>query len=159
MITLKAELFHACFGSASVPARCHVALGRSPQSDPRWYSRDSTARLQFGRDPSRNSPSPFDDPLPQLRLSGFDGSETLLRFGMASKTELRLTIPDYFGRSGMSSGFGDPIIGMKQQLSPAAASFNASLVLSLSLPAGARDISSFTVTTHRCNSRARRRCT
>ena len=71
-----------------------------------------------------------------------DGSETLLRFGMASKTELRLTVPDSFGRSGMSSGFGDLIIGMKQQLSPGAGSFNASLVWSLSLPAGARDISS-----------------
>jgi hypothetical protein len=41
----------------------------------------------------------------------------------------------------MSSGFGDPIIGMKQ-LSPAAAPFKASLVLSLSLPEGARDIPS-----------------
>lgn len=28
--------------------------------------------------------------------SGWDGSETLLRFGLASKTELRLDVPDYF---------------------------------------------------------------
>jgi hypothetical protein len=27
-----------------------------------------------------------------------DAPETLLRFGVASKTELRLTAPDYFGR-------------------------------------------------------------
>src|SRR6266851_1649198 len=32
----------------------------------------------------------------------FDGPETLLRFGVASKTEIRLTTPDYFGRVGMN---------------------------------------------------------
>ena len=35
----------------------------------------------------------------------FDGSETLLRFGVASTTELRLTVPDYFGSVGVPSGF------------------------------------------------------
>jgi hypothetical protein len=71
-----------------------------------------------------------------------DGSETLLRFGVASVTELRLTIPDYLGKTGVSSGFGDPAMGMKQQLAAAPAGFNLSLVLSLSLPAGAKAISS-----------------
>ena len=66
----------------------------------------------------------------------FDGPETLLRFGVASNTELRLTVPDYF-----SSGFGDLAIGMKQQLGPKAG-FDVSLVLTLSLPTGARAISS-----------------
>jgi hypothetical protein len=72
----------------------------------------------------------------------FDGSETLLRFGVASKTELRLTAPDYFGQVGMSSGFGDLAVGMKQQLGPTPGGFDVSLVLSLSLPTGARAISS-----------------
>jgi hypothetical protein len=72
----------------------------------------------------------------------FDGPETLLRFGVASKTELRLTAPDYFGQLGMSPGFGDLAVGMKQQLGPTPGGFDVSLVLSLSLPAGASAISS-----------------
>lgn len=66
-----------------------------------------------------------------------DGPETLLRFGVAAKTELRLTAPDYIG-----SGFGDFAIGMKQQLGPTPGGFDVSLVLSLSLPTGARAVSS-----------------
>jgi hypothetical protein len=72
----------------------------------------------------------------------FDVPETLLRFGVASKTELRLTAPDYFGQVGMSSGFGDLVIGMKQQLGSTPGGFDVSLVLSLSLPTGASAISS-----------------
>lgn len=71
-----------------------------------------------------------------------DGPETLLRFGVASKTELRLTTPDYFGRVGMSSGFGDLAAGMKQQLGTTPGGFDISLVVALSLPAGAKAISS-----------------
>jgi len=74
--------------------------------------------------------------------STFDGPETLLRFGVASKTELRLTAPDYFGEVGMSSGFGDLTVGIKQQLGPTPGGFDVSLVLSLSLPTGASAISS-----------------
>jgi Putative MetA-pathway of phenol degradation len=71
----------------------------------------------------------------------FDGPETLLRFGVASKTELRLTAPDYYGQA-VSSGFGDLEVGMKQQLGPTPGGFDVSLVLSLSLPTGANAISS-----------------
>lgn len=75
----------------------------------------------------------------------FDGPETLLRFGVVSKTELRLTAPNYFGQvetgSGTSSGFSDLAIGVKRQLGPAAG-FDVSLILSLSLPTGARAVSS-----------------
>jgi Putative MetA-pathway of phenol degradation len=74
-----------------------------------------------------------------------DGPETLLRFGAASKTELRLDVPDYFGPVGSgletASGFGDLGIGVKQQLGPSLG-FDVSLVLTLSLPTGARGISS-----------------
>ena len=48
--------------------------------------------------------------------STFDAPGTLLRFGMASKTELRLTAPDYFRQVGIGSGFGDLVVGIKQQL-------------------------------------------
>ena len=74
-----------------------------------------------------------------------DGPETLMRFGLASKTEARLTVPDYFGQvagSGIGSGFGDLAIGVKQQLGPAPGGFDVSLVATLSLPTGANAISS-----------------
>jgi hypothetical protein len=75
----------------------------------------------------------------------FDAPETLLRFGVLPKTELRLTAPDYFSSvktgSGAISGLGDLAVGVKQQLGPASG-FDISLVLSLSLPTGARFISS-----------------
>lgn len=72
-----------------------------------------------------------------------DGPETLMRFGVASTTELRLTVPDYYGALGSAqpSGFGDLGIGIKQQLDPLAG-FDASLVLTLTLPTGAQGISS-----------------
>jgi len=70
-----------------------------------------------------------------------DVPETVLRFGMASRTELRLTVPDYFGMIGAASGFGDLALGMKQQLGPVDG-FDASVVLTLSLPTGARDFTS-----------------
>jgi len=71
----------------------------------------------------------------------YDGPETLLRFGLASKTELRLYVPDYFAYTGMSSGFGDIAIGLKQQLGPTHG-FDVSLILFLSMPSGAEAISS-----------------
>jgi len=71
-------------------------------------------------------------------VGNFDGPETLVRFGVASKTELRLTTPDYFS----NVGFGDFAIGMKQQLGPTVGGFDVSLVLTLSFPTGARAASS-----------------
>jgi hypothetical protein len=71
----------------------------------------------------------------------FDASETWLRFGVASKTELRLVVPDYFRNVGLSSGFGDLAIGAKQQIGPTHG-FDVSLILSLSLPMGAKATSS-----------------
>jgi len=74
-------------------------------------------------------------------LRTYDGPETLLRFGVASKTELRLVAPNYFGQVGGASGFGDVTIGMKQQLGPVHG-FDVSLILSLSMPSGADAFSS-----------------
>ena len=66
----------------------------------------------------------------------------LLRFGVASKTELRLAAPNYFGQSAAGSGFGDLAIGVKQQLGPTPRGFDVSVVLTLSMPTGASAVSS-----------------
>ena len=78
-----------------------------------------------------------------LGQTTLDGPETLLRFGVASKTELRLTVPDYLAPLGVGApGFGDLAIGVKQQLAPTPGGFDVSLVVSMSLPTGAKAISS-----------------
>jgi hypothetical protein len=71
--------------------------------------------------------------------STLDGPETELRFGVASNTELRLSVPDYYHDA--VTGFGDLAIGIKQQLGPAAG-FDVSIIAFLSLPTGAAGISS-----------------
>ena len=62
-----------------------------------------------------------------------DGPESLVRFGVAKRTELRFMVPDYFynlntgDHSG--SGFGDFAVGVKEQLGPVAAARLALLEL------------------------------
>jgi hypothetical protein len=74
-----------------------------------------------------------------------DFPESDLRYGLADKTELRLTLPDYYhnlpAATAATSGFGDVAVGVKQQLGPAGG-FDVSLVAFLSLPTGAHAISS-----------------
>jgi Putative MetA-pathway of phenol degradation len=76
----------------------------------------------------------------------FDLPETAARFGIASKTELRFAVPDYFFNdgtpSGFATGFGDLSLGFKQQLGPTRGGFDVSLIPSVSLPTGANLISS-----------------
>lgn len=45
-----------------------------------------------------------------------DAPETLLRTGLDSKTELRLTLPNYLWPSGNDSGFTDGAIGLRRKL-------------------------------------------
>lgn len=75
-----------------------------------------------------------------------DFPETALRFGLVDKTELRLSAPDYFqalqGGTTVPSGFGDIAIGVKQQLGSTSGHFKLSFILFLSLPTGAKDVSS-----------------
>jgi Putative MetA-pathway of phenol degradation len=74
--------------------------------------------------------------------STVDGPETLLRVGVARKTELRFSVPDYFGNLGAGpSGFGDFVLGVKQQLGPVH-KFDLSAILFVSFPTGASGISS-----------------
>jgi hypothetical protein len=74
-----------------------------------------------------------------------DLPESLVRYGLLASTELRLSLPDYFlhlpvGGS-TATGFGDLGVGVKQQLA-ALGGFNLSLIPLLTLPTGARGISS-----------------
>jgi hypothetical protein len=75
----------------------------------------------------------------------FDFPETLVRFGLTSKSELRFGAPDYYqdfnAGGGFGSGWGDLSLGLKQQLI-ANSRFDASLVVFLSFPVGATIISS-----------------
>ena len=74
-----------------------------------------------------------------------DFPETLVRAGVASRTELRLTVPNYFYNlttgGGSGSGFGDLAIGVKQQLGPIK-KFDVSITAFLSVPSGASGVSS-----------------
>jgi Putative MetA-pathway of phenol degradation len=75
--------------------------------------------------------------------SVLDGPESLARFGVATRTELRFTLPDYFHSltSGGGSGFGEVTIGVKRQLGPTHR-FDVSVIPFLSFPTGANGLSS-----------------
>jgi hypothetical protein len=89
-----------------------------------------------------------DNSTPALRT--LDGPETLVRFGLLSKMELRFYVPDYYDNENTGpntgvapgSGFGDLAIGVKQQLGPAPHGFDVSVVAYVSFPTGAQAISS-----------------
>jgi outer membrane putative beta-barrel porin/alpha-amylase len=76
---------------------------------------------------------------------GYDFPETSARLGVATKTELRLGVPEYYFHddvgSGFATGLGDMSVGFKQQLGPVRG-FDVSLIPSVSLPTGAHRISS-----------------
>jgi hypothetical protein len=74
-----------------------------------------------------------------------DFPETLIRVGVGPSTELRFTAPDYYQDSvtptGPRSGFGDLLVGFKQQFHSAQDGFEVSAIVSLSIPTGAAAIS------------------
>jgi hypothetical protein len=76
--------------------------------------------------------------------SVFDAPESLVRIGIARRTEFRFTAPDYFENftiGSSASGFGDLALGVKQQLGPVRG-FDVSVVAYLSFPTGAAGVSS-----------------
>jgi hypothetical protein len=75
--------------------------------------------------------------------SVIDGPESLVRLGVAKRTELRFTVPDYFHNlsAGGSSGFGDFALGVKEQLGPTHG-FDVSAIVFVSVPTGANGVSS-----------------
>jgi hypothetical protein len=76
---------------------------------------------------------------------GFDVPEANLRFGVLTKTEFRVSLPNYYqsytGSTGVETGIGDLGIGVKQALHEGKA-FNAAALASVSLPTGATAVSS-----------------
>ena len=73
-----------------------------------------------------------------------DFPETSVRLGIAVRTELRFSAPDYsqnYAAISGTNGFGDLGLGVKRQLGPIAG-FDISFIPSLSLPTGAKSISS-----------------
>jgi hypothetical protein len=76
--------------------------------------------------------------------SVLDGPESLVRLGVAKRTELRFTVPDYFHNLTTSegSGFGDFAFGVKEQVGPTLGKFDVSVILFLSFPTGAKTVSS-----------------
>jgi hypothetical protein len=75
----------------------------------------------------------------------FDASESLLRLGVASRTELRFGVPNYVhaptGRAPVS-GLADLSVGVKQQLGPLPGGFDLAVIAALSFPTGADRASS-----------------
>ena len=134
MKSLLLALLAAGFVSGQTPASPPAA---SPISTDRPAVTDSSVVVPAGTIQVENG---FTDTVSDGQRT-LDGPETWVRVGVASKTELRLIAPDYFGPQGMGSGFGDLALGVKQQLGPVAG-FDVSLVVTLSLPTGARAISS-----------------
>lgn len=74
-----------------------------------------------------------------------DLPESNLRYGLLEKTELRLTLPDYFHNlpagDSTTSGLGDTAIGVKQQLGPAGG-LDLAVIAYVSVPSGASRITS-----------------
>jgi hypothetical protein len=74
-----------------------------------------------------------------------DLSETLVRFGVVDRTELRVVVPNYItGLTGptSASGFGDVAVGLKQQLGPQLSEVDLAVIIAISLPTGADRITS-----------------
>ena len=80
-----------------------------------------------------------------LGQQSYDFPESLLRFGLGEKTELRFTVPDYYQNfytgTNFGTGWSDLTLGMKQQLGPFHG-LDVSLIVALSLPSGAHAVSS-----------------
>jgi hypothetical protein len=66
------------------------------------------------------------------------GPESLVRWGLLPRVELRLGLPDYlYSRNHERiSGFGDSSIGTKVQLGPIGGGWDMATIISLSLPTG-----------------------
>lgn len=79
------------------------------------------------------------------RYRSLSGMETLLRFGIGPKAEVRVALPDYNdvrvnGRT--IRGFGDAYFGAKFELGPVWNGTDVSLIPAVFLPSGNRDFSS-----------------
>src|SRR5215469_3964245 len=74
-----------------------------------------------------------------------DFSQTLIRLGISNKMEFRFVVPDYVhgvGTIPIQSGFEDLAIGFKRQLGPLPGGVDLSVIVAVSIPSGARPVSS-----------------
>jgi hypothetical protein len=128
-------------GTLSLHAQDQMSSGApGPISTDRPAVTDSSVVVPMGSFQAENG---FQETRSQ-RQSVYDAPETLLRFGLAQKTELRFNVPDYFDNSTVgsaASGFGDLALGVKQQLGPID-KFDVSVVGYVSFPSGASGVSS-----------------
>lgn len=80
-----------------------------------------------------------------LGRRAWDLPQSMVRFGAASRTELRFALPDRYWNteagSSFASGAGDLAVGVKQQLGPVRG-FDVAAIAALSLPSGSEPISS-----------------
>ena len=72
----------------------------------------------------------------------FNVPQTLVRLGVLPRTELRLTVPNYFLNSGAISGTADMSIGLKEQLGPLFRRFQLALIPGFTIPTGSRSMTS-----------------
>jgi hypothetical protein len=78
------------------------------------------------------------------RFQTFDFPESLIRLGLAPRTEFRMVTPNYIGGISPANamGFGDISLGLKEQLGPLPKAFDLSVIVAVSLPTGASRVSS-----------------
>jgi hypothetical protein len=77
--------------------------------------------------------------------TSLDLSETLVRFGVFDRTELRVVVPNYIaGLTGLTptSGFGDLAVGLKHQLGPLRGDFDLAVIAAISVPTGSDRVTS-----------------
>jgi hypothetical protein len=71
----------------------------------------------------------------------FDFSESLARYGLTDRTEVRIGVPNIFvgdeGPTGLS-GISDLTLGIKQQLGPLPGKFDLAVIAGLSFPTGGK---------------------
>jgi len=72
-----------------------------------------------------------------------DGTQTLLRLGVAHCTEFFVQVPEYFYSTGgnAASGFSDTTVGFKRQIEPQPGGFVLSASATLTFPTGSSAIS------------------
>jgi hypothetical protein len=74
-----------------------------------------------------------------------DLSESLIRFGILDRTEVRFGLPNYSDRIvgiRLGSGFGDLSFGVKQQLGPLPGDIDLSVIVAVSFPTGGSGVTS-----------------
>jgi hypothetical protein len=74
-----------------------------------------------------------------------DLSESLVRYGLSDRTELRFDVPNLFFRDAGGqpvSGLSDLSFGIKQQLGPLPGNFDVAVIAALSFPTGVKNESS-----------------